>query len=201
MTWSSNNSDGARGWRWAEIRATSAVEEARREEARQARHLKEVEEAYERGFRDGRARARAAARAELASALQTLVEAVSQVRAHREAWAAQLEQDLAALSGAIAQVLVGREVQTDPRVVSELTRRAVAHFPTDEPLRIRLNPEDLQRLESVGETEEVTGARTVRWIPDDEIVPGGCVVEGPDKVVDGRLDEAVRRIVRRLVDA
>jgi hypothetical protein len=31
-------------------------------------------------------------------------------------------------------------------------------------------------------------------------MPGGCIVEGPDRIVDGRLDEALCRIVRSLTD-
>ena len=42
--------------------------------------------------------------------------------------------------------------------------------------------------------DETTGGREARWIADEDVVPGGCIVEGPDRIVDGRVDQALERI-------
>ena len=47
----------------------------------------------------------------------------------------------------------------------------------------------------------MTAGREVRWIPDASIGRGGCVVEGPERIVDGRLESALERVYRRITDA
>jgi flagellar biosynthesis/type III secretory pathway protein FliH len=36
------------------------------------------------------------------------------------------------------------------------------------------------------------------WVPDARIARGGCVVEGRERIVDGRVDSALERVYRRL---
>jgi len=130
--------------------------------------------------------------------------AVDQIRLSREAWNAVLHDNLVTLATAMARQIVERELRQDPATFQELARKAVAGFPADEPLRIRLHPADLLLL--AGDEGDVDpaavklGDRFVRWIPDEEIIPGGCIVEGPDRIVDGRVDEALQRIYWTLVD-
>jgi flagellar biosynthesis/type III secretory pathway protein FliH len=40
----------------------------------------------------------------------------------------------------------------------------------------------------------------VRWLADARIQPGGCVVEGRERIVDGRVDTALERLYRKLSD-
>ena len=82
----------------------------------------------------------------------------------------------------------------------DLVRRAVGQFPVGEELTIRLNPQDLTLLSDVSAEGSPTGRNDTRWIADPLIEPGGCVVEGPDSVVDGRLDRALERVYRSLTD-
>jgi flagellar biosynthesis/type III secretory pathway protein FliH len=40
--------------------------------------------------------------------------------------------------------------------------------------------------------------RPAHWIADAQVKSGGCVVEGRDRIVDGRVDTALERVYRRL---
>ena len=40
--------------------------------------------------------------------------------------------------------------------------------------------------------------RESHWIADHRISTGGCVVEGRDRIIDGRVDTALERAYRRL---
>jgi flagellar biosynthesis/type III secretory pathway protein FliH len=75
----------------------------------------------------------------------------------------------------------------------------VTEFPLAVPLRIRLNPADLSAISSPLSGEGVTAGREVRWVPDPSIAPGGCFVEGPESLVDGRVDKALENIYDKLV--
>ena len=89
------------------------------------------------------------------------------------------------------------------RRVVELVRSALQEFPIDQPMRIRVNPTDLSaisRATSDGRDplQILTRDRDARWLPDASIAPGGCIVEGRERIVDGRVDIALERIYRRL---
>jgi flagellar biosynthesis/type III secretory pathway protein FliH len=69
---------------------------------------------------------------------------------------------------------------------------------------VRVNPLDLSNISGAlpGEDDRapVTAGREVRWIPDASIGCGGCVVEGPERIVDGRIEAALERVYRRVTD-
>jgi len=172
------------------------------EETLAERHREEVGEAYRRGTADGEAATAAIARNELASALKATLDALEEVRANREAWASTLRENLVLLAAAMARHIVDRALADDPSIFADIAKRAVASFPADEPVRIRLHPADLNKLELIESgVDHVVGQRSVRWVPDEDMVEGGCVVEGPDKIIDGRVDEALARLVRTLSNA
>ena len=210
MTWSSSSGGvrregdrmamnaSATKWSWIDLDATGPEAEAREREA--AHHMHEVEEAYRRGRAEGEEAGLQTARNELQVAMRTTLQALEDVRANREAWNARLEEHLVALAAAMATKVIERTREEDPSVFVDLARQAVAAFPIEEAVRIRVHPADKEILTDEELLDQVIGPRTVKWIPDPEIAQGGCIVEGPDKIIDGRVDEAIARIARALID-
>ena len=117
----------------------------------------------------------------------------------------ELTESLTALAVVIARKIVERELTTDPDTVTTLVHTVVAQFPMDQSVKIRLNPDDLAHIvesaEAGVEGSEFAAIREIRWVPDDSVVHGGCVVEGPDRVVDGRVDRALERLFWAVKDA
>ena len=164
----------------------------------------ELEAAYRRGVNDGKDALRETLGAELELAHNAALSAVDKVGRSAEGWTARLQENLVALAAGIARQIVEREIAQDPEILRELTRRAVAAFPMDEPVKVRLHPDDLALL-ATGEGRAAAstvsvGDRTVPWISDPAVERGGCLVEGPTKIVDGRLDDALQRVYRKLID-
>ncbi len=160
----------------------------------------ELVTAYRRGRVEGEQAGEARARKELETALTATRRVLDQVREARESWSRALDERMVALSMAVARQIVRRELEGDVESFRSLVEAAIASFPTDQVLRIRLHPDDLDSLkdEETGRIpgDEAAGGREARWIADEEIVRGGCVVEGPDRIVDGRVDAALERIFR-----
>jgi flagellar biosynthesis/type III secretory pathway protein FliH len=154
-------------------------------------------EGYARGWEEARAALHAEADARVAGALAALADAVDAVRVHEARWLANVEENLAALAVVVARHIVLREVAVDPLVVRDLVRRALAALPVDQPVTVRLNPADLAACRDIGTGD---GARVpeVRWLPDPAITRGGCLVEGRERVIDGRVDMALERAYRAL---
>lgn len=191
----------ATAWDLQELRGfcgPAAVDQDDLEELRE----REREEAYRRGRADGEQAALARARREVETALGAARRVLEQVREARDGWERSRDEDLVALATAIARQIVGRELQGDLEAFRALIRKAASAFPMDHAVKVRLHPSDLALLaEATGghapAPEELDG-REARWVADEDVVPGGCLVEGPDRIVDGRVDEALNRIYREL---
>lgn len=213
MIWSSSDRVVRRGalhpsgdaspWDCADLGAGPSVDAPVDAATLEALREEELESAYLRGRAEGEQAGQARARKELTTALSSTRHALKQVQEARESWQHTLEENLVALSMAVARRIVGRELEGDRESYRALIQEAVASFPMDQDLRIRLHPDDLAMLAGEGSGqvpgEGVVGGRDARWITDEEIVPGGCVVEGPDRIVDGRVDAALERIFRELI--
>ncbi|NNM31425.1 MAG: hypothetical protein HKO53_00070, partial [Gemmatimonadetes bacterium] len=153
--------------------------------------------AYQRGLLEGMARGRREMEAELETALLALSAAAGRLDEVRGSIGADLEESAAALAVAVARELVVGDLDSTPDTVLVLVREAVSSFGLDAPLSVRIHPADLALI-SAGAGGAVAGSRSVAWEPDPELPRGSCLVEGPGKVVDGRLDLALERIYQAI---
>lgn len=108
------------------------------------------------------------------------------------------QRDLQALALAVARRLVQREVQADPALLSGWIARAIELLPHDLQVDVRLNPDDLEALGALREQVVPPDAGVaLHWIVDAEIERAGFVVQSPQRLVDGRLDVALRTLYER----
>jgi flagellar biosynthesis/type III secretory pathway protein FliH len=182
-----------------------ADEEARR----QAEHAAELErvaaQAYAAGQAAGEERGRAEAAARLASAMAAVETALDRIDEGERRWEGVLDENICALAIAVARQVIGRELAGDTATLTDLVRRALAEFPIDQPVQIRVHPTDLAALAAHGSTgapgagtAAVAPNREARWIAEPGVAPGGCIVEGRERIVDGRVDTALERVYRKL---
>ncbi|MGH7617132.1 MAG: FliH/SctL family protein [Gemmatimonadaceae bacterium] len=164
-----------------------------------------IDEGYARGLADGDARARAAAQAAVTEAVGSLRAIAAELREAGALAPAIMEDNIVALAVLVARQIVGREVSIEKDLVANLVRRALTEFPIDQGVRIRVNPLDLSLLTSaaVSDAGAITGNRDASWLADPRVSRGGCLIEGRDRIIDGRVDTALERAYRRMaqVDA
>ena len=154
-------------------------------------------DAYARGRADGERAARATQEQSLHSALGMLTQAAQSVSMHEARWVTNIEENIAALAVSVARHLVQREIAADPSFVATLVNNALAQYPVDQEITIRVSPEDLATCRAVIEADN-NGARTLRWIGDASIERGGCLTEGRERIIDGRVDTALERAYRTI---
>lgn len=155
-------------------------------------------DAYTRGYEDAVAAARNSADARLAAALGALAEATASVRLHESRWTANCEENLAALAIVVARHIVQREVSVDQSIVRELVQRALSQFPIDQTITVRLHPDDVASCNDLVR-QGVNGlVQDVRFMPDPHVNQGGCLVEGRERIIDGRVDTSLERAYRSL---
>ena len=194
---------GAAGTRVEELLA-SVADQRRRIEDERAALLAELEaaESDRAAMRTQREKTQArfekATRAAHNEALSALQE-----EAHR--WIGNAQENICALSIAVARQLLGQEVQADAAVVEALVRQALLEFPLDQAIVVRMHPADLAAITTLksgmgaSRPAPVNGERPeVQWLADQRVTRGGCVIEGRDRIIDGRIDTALERLYRRL---
>jgi flagellar biosynthesis/type III secretory pathway protein FliH len=161
-----------------------------------------IAEGYALGFEEGRLEGERGEQARLASAVRAIRDAMESIAIGEERWTSAIEENIAALATVIARHVIEREISSDATIVTKLVRRALSEFPVEQAVRVRLNPHDVIVIESLSESGMDAAmdepSRAVAWIGDSRIEPGGCVVEGRERIVDGRIDTALERAYRRL---
>ena len=170
-------------------------------EAAQLVQQQALDEAFSQGFDAGREAGAEAARAQLAGPIATVTALLEELREREARWAERMEENLCALAVAVGRQLFDAELQASPAHAASLVRRALTEFPIDQPVTIRVNPGDLASITAHAVADgghAPIGRAEAQWIPDPRIASGGCVVEGRDRIVDGRVDTALERLYRRL---
>jgi flagellar biosynthesis/type III secretory pathway protein FliH len=163
-----------------------------------ARHEHELQQAYEAGHAAGQTDGAAAAERMLADAMSTLQAAREQLASHEDRWLAHLQENVAVLAVGVARHVIGREIAADETLVKARVAAAVAEFPLHEALTLRVHPDDLALLKMAFDLERGADVREPRWIADERVARGGCLVEGRERIVDGRVDTALERVYRQL---
>lgn len=155
-------------------------------------------DAYSRGVQDAERAARAAGDARMASALSALGESVASVQLHATRWTANTEENIAALAIAVTRHIVEREVTVDHTIVRDLVQRALSQFPIDQTITVRLHPDDAATCSSAAAADATGRVKDVRWVADPSIIRGGCLVEGRERIIDGRIDTSLERAYRSI---
>ena len=192
-------------WIWEELRQEVGASDPMGEGADNPVHRQEELErtrmdAYAAGHHAGEIEANE----DLVESIHVLNNALERIREAQKQWADAVEANLLAVSTAIARHIIERELRGDPESFAELVRSALAKFPADKAVKVRLNPSDLSAISTISDAGglaiPIEGTREVHWIADQGILAGGCVVEGPERVVDGRVDAALECIYKVLID-
>jgi flagellar assembly protein FliH len=178
--------------------AERAAQETRAAMERQA----ELDESFDRGFEEGRRAALESESKRVDDALSSLAQVASRISAGQSAWLQDARENICALAVGVARHVIGRELRGDAHAIVDLARRALLQFPVDEPVRVFIHPQDLSVITAASASDgiHIAPGRQVEWEADEKVTPGGCVVEGRLRVVDGRIDHALERIYQKLID-
>ena len=158
-----------------------------------------AEQAHQRGYDEGFADGVAQARRELEPARDAFAKAVGEVRREIGAARQRAEANIYALGLAVARWLMLREVANDPASVEPLIRRAVALLPPGSTIGIHANPGDVEALSQGLDFAEPDGRPIpVHWVADPSLDRGSFRLVSPERIIDGRVDVALRALYERL---
>jgi flagellar assembly protein FliH len=153
-------------------------------------------QAYQEGFARGERDARAAGQRQLEPVLAGLQQLLGSLDAGRQKLRREAEQEIVALALAVARKIVGQELRTNETALARIVREAIGRTGVAGPIRVRLHPDDLQRMQSAHEGIAALPADggQVHFEADSAISGGGCLVETEWGQIDARVEEQFRVI-------
>jgi flagellar biosynthesis/type III secretory pathway protein FliH len=187
-------SSPATGW------APPALEEQRRPAPRRpARGEREL--GYEQGFTAGVEAGREAGDARVEPALRALDGLLQRLESTESEFARERERNLTALALVVARKLVQQEMEVHPEVLQSLVNRALEMVPAASASEVRMHPDDLEALVPGIEKLALEGrVPAVQWVGDPSLFRGSFMVDSPVRVIDGRVDSALRQLYERIHD-
>jgi hypothetical protein len=123
-------------------------------------------------------------------------------------WSGRCGAPAAVLTAAVLVALAGCEERRDPLASAVRDARNVlvsasggggaALGPESRKRAYDKVISSLQGAEREGTPMTESGRDDALWLGDARVQPGGCLVEGRDRIIDGRVDTALDRTYRRL---
>jgi len=147
--------------------------------------------AYARGLAEGGQRAArqwqeklARLEAEKKAWMEELTKKVSE---EVDRFLAELEERSLRLALAVAEKILGREIAVDRAALTSRLARALASCGKAPGITVRVNPQDVGALGQLDTS-------SVKVVADEEVGPGGFIVETDANVFDHRIDAMLEKI-------
>lgn len=158
-------------------------------------------EAYEKGFEAGKKEGMEAGRKRMEELIRRFSLLVGELEEIRKDFYTQKETELVELVIAVARKVIHKEISTDRGTIQEMVRTALDRLAEGGPITVRVNPDDYQYLTSRGGDFIETLKEKGIDIEPDPSIDMGCIVEGACGEVDGRVEEALRRLEKAMMEA
>lgn len=162
-----------------------------------------LEENRKSGYEEGQVQARDEIEADRLMALEECRKLVDEACKRKLEILKSCEADMVKLSMTIARKIIAGELETNPKVVVNITREAVAFLNENRQLLIRVNPQEvLQVLDAIN--LGMVAERDIQTIDfevqaDSGVSIGGCRVESEEGSVDATLETRLTRIEQSLL--
>jgi hypothetical protein len=109
----------------------------------------------------------------------------------------QIERSMVHLVAHMARQVVGRELRSDSRQITQVLREALKLLPMGaDNIRIHLNPQDFELAKALRERHE----ESWKLLEDEALLPGGCRIETLHSRIDATMETRIEKAVAQLFD-
>lgn len=136
--------------------------------------------------------------AELCSNLQKIAGTLAQMQSELFC---RYKDDIVNLAVEIARRIIAYKVEQGDYQIQEIVKQVLDDAPVKNDIIIRLNPDDLARIEQLTKAHEIDFAQGVTFVADPKVVPAQCLVETPKGIIESFVDEHLDRITEALKKA
>lgn len=135
-----------------------------------------------------------------AQVLQTLEAVATNLQLVYEKAIVEHRQAIAKLAVEIARKILVQKAKDGDYQIESIIQEALNNAPTRQDIVVRLNPQDLARLQQMQQQDD--GAFTgVKFFADHGIGPAQCVVDTPKGKIESMIDEQLEQVARALSKA
>ena len=162
------------------------------------------EQAYQRGFTDGRKKGlidaentwHALGEKKIEPLLISLKEGLSQLNNIRHETYRKIEKELVELALAIARQVICKEITIDKEIVVCVAREALAKVEDPGRIKIKMSPSDLQFINETRFqlSNLVENFDTVTLEATESIQSGGCIIETDLGEIDARIEKQLQAV-------
>lgn len=159
-------------------------------------------EAYEKGFAQGEKDGLELGRKRIDTLVRQITNLLEDLQNQREVLYQSCEREMLQLVLSISKKVLRHELRLNDEVVLSTLKEASKYVMDQQKIVLRLNPADVQLLESRFEQCPPIGkgARAVTMIRDTSLTRGGCVIETSFGDIDGTIETQMDQIVSLLWD-
>jgi len=181
----------------ANAEADGILNEAR---AQASKILKEAKEqgfslGKEEGAREAKEGALNAARADVASAKNALLNAASELIRVREKALADNDTEMLGLVLGVVRLVLSREIKTDKSLILQQIRRAAKILGEADEITVKLHPLDLKVAQrNMDDLVPEGKSMKLSMVADKSVDMGGCLLECNRGTVDARISTQLERI-------
>ena len=154
------------------------------------------EQAFQKGFLEGQKAAADSQRAEVDAAVQSMGQAMAEIQGLRRKIYHSIEREVVELALSIARKVVCQEIKINPDLVVCVAREALNQVDVPGKIKIRLNPADLDFINSTrGQISTfLQEMDNVTFEAEEGITSGGCVIETKLGEIDARIEKQFKVI-------
>jgi len=156
------------------------------------------QEAYQRGFSEGKNVGQQQAKAELQPVLDQLGKSLAALSSLRSRIRAEAEGDLLKLAISIARRVLHRELTLEPESIEGLIRVALEKLQSRELCRIRVHPDQEGTIRNA--LERFSNSQKVELVADSSMQCGDVVFETAHGNLDASIESQLREIERGFAD-
>jgi flagellar assembly protein FliH len=140
-------------------------------------------------------------RPDLSSAVEALRQLGDEIAQAQQNWLARSEDHVVRVAVAIAERIIRRELQQDPKIPLILVREAMELAAGNSLMRVVLNPADFQALGARVHDLAQAFARNsqVEVTQDEQVTAGGCRVDTRWGTIDQTIEAQLSRITEELL--
>lgn len=165
-----------------------------------------VADAYRQGQEDGYRDGVAKAEAETAQQCQALIgearQVLEQAYAENKRIIGEAEPFLIELAAAIAEKIIGRQLELEPDWVTDMVKRSLKRYTDKGSIALCVAPVQFALLQGAREelSHAIDAQADLQIFPDMSVGENGCVIKTPFGTIDARVDTQLAEIKRALID-
>ncbi|GFN31897.1 FliH/SctL family protein [Paenibacillus xylaniclasticus] len=159
------------------------------------------DEGFSIGYDEGRAQAVGELQQEWQQKIEEAQSLLSEAYKMRDQIIQEAEPFLVELSIAIAEKLIGRQLELNPDIAIEMTRKSLARRREQGVITLCVAPEHLAFMQAAREelTLSIDSQAELHILPDATVQDFGCVIRSNFGSIDARIDTQLTEIKRELM--